>query len=362
MKSRVLSRALAALTFAAGVGAPVLLATPAWASFSQCPAIGLDTGCAVLITINPGGSITSTADPSQGPYDGSDDTLVGVQNNSSSTLTQLDLASATQPIFGFEGDGLCTATAAPAGCPFGPTGYEGPGTSFTNISADTRAGAVVFGSGTCATGIPAGGSAYFSLEDDVDVSSLTAADAKAFGQASALTNPGVGDTGHVDFDLEVSLVSVPPNTLVDGRGLDAKVQVRDSDDSASATATTTTAQAVVTGPAGITINAEDIVATSTSSVSGSACSASIRSSSGRTTIGHLHVYFPGVPPLVKPVVVELTPVNPPAPNTTETVGGEITIVLDEQRPVPNGLAVCAVHIYLPDSVDTCISYAETDTT
>src|SRR5437764_10015059 len=103
MKSRVFARALSAVAVvAAGLGVPIVLATPAWATtFTQCPAIGLDTGCAVLITINADGSITTTDDPSQGPYDGVEDTLVGVQNNSSTPLRQLDLSSSL-PIFGFE--------------------------------------------------------------------------------------------------------------------------------------------------------------------------------------------------------------------------------------------------------------------
>ena len=32
----------------------------------------------------------------------------------------------------------------PAGCPFGATGYEGPGVSFSNIAADSTSGTVNF--------------------------------------------------------------------------------------------------------------------------------------------------------------------------------------------------------------------------
>jgi hypothetical protein len=41
--------------------------------FSQCPAIGANTGCAVLITIAADGSISTAVDSTQGPYDGSEE-------------------------------------------------------------------------------------------------------------------------------------------------------------------------------------------------------------------------------------------------------------------------------------------------
>ena len=52
--------------------------------FSECPAVGVNTGCEFLITVNADGSTTVTQDPSppnNGPYDSADDTLVGVLNN-----------------------------------------------------------------------------------------------------------------------------------------------------------------------------------------------------------------------------------------------------------------------------------------
>src|SRR6266487_1909651 len=60
--------------------------------FDQCPPVGLDSSCGVLITVNPGGCSTIiTPDPSQGPYDGADDTLTGVQNNSGAPLCSITL-------------------------------------------------------------------------------------------------------------------------------------------------------------------------------------------------------------------------------------------------------------------------------
>ena len=83
-------------------------------------------------------------DPAAPPngYDGVEDTLIGVQNNSGRPISSINLASTTASIFGFDQDGICdpsswpapTTTNTPPGCPgpqgFGPTGYEGPGTSF----------------------------------------------------------------------------------------------------------------------------------------------------------------------------------------------------------------------------------------
>ena len=42
----------------------------------------------------------------QGPYDGVEDTLVGVQNNTSAVISSFNITSSG--IFGFGGDGICT--------------------------------------------------------------------------------------------------------------------------------------------------------------------------------------------------------------------------------------------------------------
>ena len=65
------------------------------------------------------------------------------------------------PIFGLDGDGICAGfSPGPPACPYGPTGYEGPNTSFANISANGTTGDVVF-----TGGLAPGQSTYFSLED-----------------------------------------------------------------------------------------------------------------------------------------------------------------------------------------------------
>jgi hypothetical protein len=122
--------------------------------FTQCPPVGADTSCAILIVVSDK-AVNVYSDLSQGPFDGIEDTLIGVQNNSSGTLFSLPLSS-PQPIFSFDGDGLCTFIA----CSWpDPTTYEGPGVSFSGISGDQTSGIVNFPSG-----LGSGQSTYFSLE------------------------------------------------------------------------------------------------------------------------------------------------------------------------------------------------------
>lgn len=144
--------------------------------FTECPAIGADTGCGILVVINPGGSLTILADSSQGPYDSSEDSLIGVLNNSGQTVNSIALVTNTDA-FGFDSDGLCTFSfTGSGGCPFGTTGYEGPNTSFSNISGDFTSGTVNF-----TGGLRSGASAYFSLEEALTAQSFNPNDQPATG-------------------------------------------------------------------------------------------------------------------------------------------------------------------------------------
>jgi len=173
-------------------------------SSNPCPPVGADTACGVILTVldigtgkTPcqGGHCVTVTNTNQPPYDDIEDTLVGVVNNSSVPITSMVLTSGASgtDIFGFDGDGICGVSpntglpyvpAPPPSstgktCPFGPTGYEGPGVSFSNY-ASTTTGTVTF-----SPPIPAkGGTAYFSLEN-----SLTAATACTDIINNALTNP-----------------------------------------------------------------------------------------------------------------------------------------------------------------------------
>jgi PEP-CTERM motif len=145
--------------------AMLAVATASASAQSQCPAIGWSSGCSVVITIGPGGAATVT-NTGIGPYDNSEDVLVGIVNNSGAPLPSISLAGAD--IFGFDNDGLCAGgfggSFSQATCNNGPTGYEGPNTFFTAIVGG-NSGTVNF------TGsLPDGATAYFSLEGTPDIS------------------------------------------------------------------------------------------------------------------------------------------------------------------------------------------------
>jgi adhesin/invasin len=133
--------------------------------YTQCPPIGQSQGCGILIVVTNTG-INVLEDPDVGPFDGSEDTLVGVQNDSSATVTQVTLSGGVVNIFGFEGDGLCAFTA----CEWlHPTTYEGPTTSFANINADATVGDVLFN-----PGLAPGQSTYLSLEEKLTAATIQA--------------------------------------------------------------------------------------------------------------------------------------------------------------------------------------------
>jgi len=177
---------LIATTLAVGT---VLAASPAHATpstpYNQCPAIGADASCALLIDQTNSGT-TVLQDGTQGVYDGVEDTLIGVLNESSSPLSSLNLSSsASIPPFMFDGDGICSGgfspfTKAPAsttvvadngsaGCTYSDTnGYGGPDVTYTAISTDLSSGTVTF-----SPAIPAGKSTYFSLEGPITAQSIT---------------------------------------------------------------------------------------------------------------------------------------------------------------------------------------------
>ena len=154
-------------------------AAPIAPPFSECPAIGLDTSCALLIDAATAGT-SVLQDTTQGPYDGTEDTLIGVLNQTTAPITSLALSSTTEPLFGFDGDGICTYTfaSAPAAstvagdkgstnCPYGSQGYEGPDTSFSGISLDLSSGVVNF-----SPALAPGKSTYFSLEEPLSASQI----------------------------------------------------------------------------------------------------------------------------------------------------------------------------------------------
>jgi hypothetical protein len=121
-----------------------------------------------------------------GPYDGIEDTLIGVQNNSKGTVKTIPIEGTG--IFGFDGDGICSGlfSGTPEGCPFGPTGYEGPGTAF-EVTEYPNKGNLNF-----PAGLEAGKSTYFSLELPV---SLTCGPEGCKKVEPCLEAAGVGHAG-----------------------------------------------------------------------------------------------------------------------------------------------------------------------
>jgi hypothetical protein len=149
----------------AGAMLALLPATQASAAF---PSYGNDTnGPTIIITLGAGGSVTLTDTvPAQGPYDGSEDTYLGVINNSGGTVGSLKLSS-TNDIFGFDGDGL-VGYGAPT--PYDANGYGGPLGSFSGI---TTVGGLETGAITFNGGLANGASTYFSLEEPLTAASFS---------------------------------------------------------------------------------------------------------------------------------------------------------------------------------------------
>ena len=161
---------------------PVLsTAASAVTSADPCPAIGQDTtGCALIITIDASGGVSVSPGPNSGtPYDGVEDTLIGVVNNSSQPIPSLALSSPLN-IFGFDGDGICFATyntfaggsyctsaeKSPASPDVAGLDYQGPDNTWTISTLKT--GDVNF-----TAPLAAGGNTYFSLEQPLAAADIT---------------------------------------------------------------------------------------------------------------------------------------------------------------------------------------------
>jgi hypothetical protein len=133
------------------------------------PVVGHDSEPGYVITWDgTSATVTHTAIAGVpiGPYDGSDDTYIAVKNTSpGGALSSMTLSApivAGNEIFAFDSDGGESTAYLNTHNTYGPTGYEGPGTSFSGISADKTTGTVNF-----TGGLGAGEEAYFFLETDI---------------------------------------------------------------------------------------------------------------------------------------------------------------------------------------------------
>ena len=153
--------------------------------FTQCPAIGAAPSCDILLQVKPDLTISVIGDPAVGPYDGGDDTLVGIVNNSASAISAITVSGPGSGLASFDGDGICTyATGGIVGAGFtgdsyctsqqkagtDPGDYSGPGTSFTLDPKSSDDVEVDF----AGKGLAAGKSTYFSLEGALTAAVVTA--------------------------------------------------------------------------------------------------------------------------------------------------------------------------------------------
>jgi hypothetical protein len=154
-------------TFKLALLSLIIAAAPMAAHAATCPDLSgppnfaATAVCNFVITFNSNGSVT-TGGPG-GTYDGADDTLVGVINNTNAPISSFNLSSSTLDIFGFDGDGIDTYGAP--GNSTDTSGYGGPDAYFTNINAFDTSGTVDFITAIAANG----GTQYFSLEEAIDV-------------------------------------------------------------------------------------------------------------------------------------------------------------------------------------------------
>ena len=161
-----------------GGGLAAFSAAASAAPTVSCPALGQITGCDEIITLNSNGTATVTNGPSfPTPYDGSDDQLVGVVNNSGGTVSAITITGTG--IAGFDGDGgwssSCTNGGSnPHGCytpsipvtAGGPLGidngadYSGPNNVFTTSGSNQDTVLDTF-----TTSLANGATTYFTLEE-----------------------------------------------------------------------------------------------------------------------------------------------------------------------------------------------------
>ena len=179
------SRLLGSVAAAGGIATATTLAfglmaaAPTPAHAGVCPVITDNSGgagasdCTELVTLNANGTVTVTNPAGVPTYDGSDDQLVGILNNTPAALNDFHIFGPAVPqhggIFGgMDGDGICeTNRFSGAACANSPQNttfdYAPDGVTFTILNSNE--GIVHFATALAANG----GSGYFSLEEPSDL-------------------------------------------------------------------------------------------------------------------------------------------------------------------------------------------------
>jgi hypothetical protein len=181
LKSKLLASAasVTGLATTATLAMGLMVAAPTPAQANVCPVITDTQGfgasdCNVLLTINADGSVTATNPAGVSTYDGSDDAMIGILNNSSTTLNHILVhgsAAFGGSFGGMDGDGICeTSRFSGAACGSSPQNttfdYAPDGITLTAISATD-------GYVDIAGGLAPGQGLYFSLEAPASISSIT---------------------------------------------------------------------------------------------------------------------------------------------------------------------------------------------
>lgn len=151
------------------------------AQANVCPVITDTNGfgasdCNVLLTINANGSVTATNPSGTSTYDGSDDAMIGILNNTSTTLNHFLIQGSSSfggSFGGMDGDGICqTSRFSGAACTNSPQNttldYAPDGITLTAINATD-------GYVDIAGGLAPGAGLYFSLEAPASINSITLA-------------------------------------------------------------------------------------------------------------------------------------------------------------------------------------------
>lgn len=188
-----------------------------------CPSVGADTptasgtGCNFIVTVAADGSVSTQGNIQPG-YDGgdnSDDSLVGIVNNTSATIASLPVfATDGTPIFNFDGDGVCNyygnpvgdesalaycSTAQLSGLNDAVSGadYQGPWNTFTGINGAKTSAVLNF------SGFAPGTTTFFSIEA-LSTAAVTASKPALLSATISLATPSLTYGGVGTYNVTVA--------------------------------------------------------------------------------------------------------------------------------------------------------------